>query len=79
MNSSTNCFKYIKVFKNDIDYKCLKSTELLMFSEKGVSDTGDYDALYNRVSNKFYRQIHYLEDTQNQNIEREYTFRYIIE
>ena len=67
------------IFKNDIDYKCLKSTELLMFSEKGVSDTGDYDALYSRVSNKFYRQIHYLEDTQNQNIEREYTFRYIIE
>ena len=66
------------IFKNDIDYKCVKSTELLMFSQKGVVDTGEYDALYDRVSTKFYRQIHYLEDTQNKNIEKHYTFKYII-
>ena len=68
----------VYIFKNDIDYKCVKSTELLMFSQKGVVDTGEYDALYDRVSTKFYRQIHYLEDTQNKNIEKHYTFKYII-
>ena len=67
------------IFKNDLDYKSVKSTELLMFSEKGVSDTDEYDALYNRVSAKFYRHIHYLEDTRDKNIEKHYTFKYIIE
>ena len=66
------------IFKNDIDYKCIKSTELLMFSHKGIRDTDEYDKLYKQVSTKFYRNIYYLEDTQNKNIEKHYKFRYII-